>query len=53
MSNWRTTHKVLNLLITYTKEDLSKKIGISRPTLNARLLNHSWKISEITLIKTL
>ncbi len=48
-----TTQKALRLLLQYSKEDLCKKIGISRPTLNARLRFHSWKVSEIILIKTL
>jgi len=48
-----TTQRVLQLLLKETKEDIHKKIGISRPTLDARLKFHSWKKSEITLIKTL
>ena len=47
------TQKVLRLLLKETKEEIHKKIGISRPTLDARLKFHSWKKSEITLIKTL
>lgn len=48
-----TTQKVLRLLLKETKEEIHKKIGISRPTLDARLKFNNWKKSEITLIKTL
>lgn len=48
-----TTQRVLRLLLKETKEEVAKEIGISRPTLDARLKFHSWKKSEITLIKTL
>lgn len=48
-----TTQIVLRLLLTKTKEEIAKDIGISRPTLDARLKFHSWKKSEVTLIKTL
>lgn len=48
-----TTQIVLKLLLSKTKEEIAKDIGISRPTLDARLKFHSWKKSEITLIKTL
>ena len=47
------TQKVLRLLLKETKEEIHKKIGISRPTLDARLKFNNWKKSEITLIKTL
>jgi hypothetical protein len=48
-----TTQKVLRLLLSDTKENIAKRIGITRPTLNGRITFHSWKESEITHIKTL
>lgn len=35
------------LLARYTKTELAKAIGISRPTLNERLHKGNWKKSEI------
>lgn len=34
-----------------TKVDIAAEIGISYPTLNKRLLDHSWKRNEMFLIK--
>ena len=48
-----TTQRVLRLLLKGNKKEVAKEIGISRPTLDARLKFHSWKKSEINLIKTL
>ena len=34
-------------------EDLVKKIGITKPTLYARISKHNWKVSEVFLIEKL
>jgi predicted DNA-binding protein (UPF0251 family) len=53
MTKYEATQKVLRLLLYKTKEEVAKEIGISRPTLDARLKWHNWKISEIFLINKL
>jgi predicted DNA-binding protein (UPF0251 family) len=53
MTKLETTSKVQRLRISYTDEELAKKIGITRPTLNSRIANHKWKVSEIFLIEKL
>lgn len=53
MTNYETTSKVKKLIDLKTKDQVSKDIGISRPTLDARLSFHRWKKSEIALIKIL
>lgn len=53
MTKLETTAKVQRLRISYTDEDLVKKIGITKPTLYSRIANHKWKISEIFLIEKL
>lgn len=49
----KATTAVKNLLQKYTKEEVSKMIGISRPTLDTRLQLNNWKVSEIFLISKL
>jgi predicted XRE-type DNA-binding protein len=52
-------HKIIitdkvNMLINtsrFSKMELSDIIGISRPTLDNRLANNSWKKGEIEIIK--
>jgi hypothetical protein len=51
MTKYETTQKVKKTLENNTKDDVAKDIGISRPTLDARLQWHTWKIAEITHIK--
>lgn len=53
MKNYDTTQKIRKLIDISTKDEIAKKIGISRPTLDARLSFHNWKVSEIHLIKSL
>lgn len=53
MTKHETTQKVLRLISLSTKDEIAKKIGISRPTLDARLSFHNWKISETTHIEKL
>jgi hypothetical protein len=53
MTNYEATMKIKRKLDFETKEEISKQIGISRPTLDARLQWHNWKISEIALIEKL
>lgn len=36
-----------------TKYDIAEKLGITRPTLDNRLKNNSWKKGELELIKSL
>lgn len=49
-----TTNKVKQLRgVKYTDEELSKLIGISRPTLYTRLRLHNWKKGEKVLIKNI
>lgn len=37
----------------YTKIELAEKIGIGRPTLDKRLLDHSWKKGEMEILKSI
>jgi len=53
MTKLEATVKVNKLRICYTDAELAKKIGISKPTLYARLSNHKWKTAEIFLIDSL
>jgi hypothetical protein len=53
MTRLEATAKAQRLRLSYTDEELCKKIGITRPTLNSRVLNHKWKVSEIFLIEKL
>ncbi len=53
MTKYEATQKVKKAIDNSTKEEVAKKIGISRPTLDARIQWHTWKISELTHIKTL
>jgi predicted DNA-binding protein (UPF0251 family) len=50
MIKYPITQKVLRLIDKLSKDELAKEIGISRPTLDARLKFHNWKVSEIYLI---
>lgn len=53
MTKYDATQKVKRRIQESTKEEVSKELGISRPTLDARLSFHNWKISEIALIEKL
>jgi len=53
MTKYETTQKVLKRLEQKTKDEVAKEIGISRPTLDARLAWHNWKKSEITHVEGL
>lgn len=49
-----TTEKVRKLLTIYTKLEFSEELGISRPTLDSRLIEKSkWKKLEISRINYL
>jgi len=50
MTKLEATSKVQRLRLSFTDEDLVKKIGITKPTLYARISKHNWKVSEIFLI---
>lgn len=51
MTKHETTKKVLRLISYLTKDEIARKIGISRPTLDARLKWHTWKTSEIYVVE--
>lgn len=53
MTKYEATQKIKKLLQYKTKDEVSKQLGISRPTLDARLSFHRWKISELTHIQKL
>jgi hypothetical protein len=53
MTKFEATQKIKKRLNFKTKEEIAKEIGITRPTLDARLSFHTWKLSELTLIETL
>ncbi len=51
MTKYEATKKINTRLLSKTKDEVSKELGISRPTLDARLSFHNWKVSEIALIE--
>lgn len=51
MTKYDATQKVKKRIQESTKEEVSKELGISRPTLDARLQWHTWKVSELVLIE--
>ena len=53
MTKFEATQKIKKRIDLTTKEEVSKELGISRPTLDARIQWHNWKVSEIHLISTL
>lgn len=53
MTKYECSQKIKKRLIDKTKEEVSKELGISRPTLDARLSFHTWKVSEISHIEKL
>ena len=53
MTKYEATKKINTRLLSKTKDEVSKELGISRPTLDARIQWHNWKVSEIHLISTL
>jgi predicted DNA-binding transcriptional regulator AlpA len=53
MTKEAATQKAHDLLLKLTYEELSKKLGISRPTLYARLAERNWKLGEIALLEKL
>lgn len=53
MNPYEATQKVLKLLLNNSKEEISKELGISRPTLDNRLKWHKWKKLELTHIQKL
>lgn len=54
MTKFEATSKIQRLRQTdITDDELAKKIGISKPTLYARITNHNWKVAELFLIENL
>lgn len=51
MTKLEASAKISGFRGKYTDEEICKKIGISKPTLYARLSKHNWKVSELYLIK--
>ena len=47
------TVKANRLLISYSHDGLAAKLGITKPTLYARLAKHNWKLGELSLIEKL
>ena len=47
------TNKIRERLNGKTYDDVAGEIGITKPTLYARLAEHSWKKSELVLIRDL
>jgi len=45
--------KIEKLLLQYSKVELCEKLGISRPTLDARIEKQNWKKLEIEKINRL
>ena len=44
------SRRVIEWIGTYSKLEISTMLDISRPTLNVRLEENNWKMSEIKLI---
>lgn len=53
MTKLEATSKAQRLRLSYTDDELAKKIGISKPTLYVRIAQHNWKVAEIFLIEKL
>lgn len=53
MTKHEATSKIKKRLYEKTKDEISKELGISRPTLDSRLKWHTWKVSELYLIQKL
>lgn len=53
MTKIEATAKVSGFRGKYTDDELATKLGITRPTLYARLLKHNWKLGEMQLVKNL
>ena len=51
MTKFEATETVKRKLVFVSQSDLSKKIGITRPTLIIRLKKMNWKVSEIYAIE--
>ncbi len=51
----KPTEKVKSIIETgkLTKVELAEKIDISRPTLDKRIINDSWKKGEVKIIESL
>ncbi len=47
------TVKANKLLISCSHDNLAAKLGITKPTLYARLAKHNWKLGELSLIEKL
>lgn len=50
MTKLEATAKVSGFMGKYTDDEIAKKLGITRPTLYARLLKHNWKLGELQLV---
>lgn len=44
------SYRVLNYIGTFTKGDICELLNMSRPTLDRRLKQHSWRYKEIETI---
>lgn len=53
MTKLEATSKAQRLRLSFTDDEVAKKLGISKPTLYARISKHNWKVSEIFLLEKL
>lgn len=53
MNKTEATFKANLLLIEFSVEQLSKKLGITKPTLYTRLTEKNWKLGEIAILERL
>lgn len=53
MTKLEATSKAQRLRLSFTDDEVAKKIGITKPTLYARISKHNWKVSEIFLLEKL
>ncbi len=51
MTKSEATTLAKTLLVSYTVDELSKKLDISKPTLYKRFAENNWKLGEIELLK--
>lgn len=52
-TRFEATKKIQSRLTEKTYDEIAIEIGITRPTLYARLAEHNWKKSELVLIRDL
>lgn len=53
MTKTEITSKIQRLRLSFTDDEVAKRIGISKPTLYVRIKRCNWKTSEVYLIEKL